>query len=51
VDDFQQTVVMVSHDPRVATYADRVVVLTDGQIVHDGRVQSADEVLRLMQAA
>jgi putative ABC transport system ATP-binding protein len=51
VDDFQQTVVMVSHDPRVATYADRVVVLTDGQVVHDGRVQSADEVLRLMQAA
>jgi putative ABC transport system ATP-binding protein len=50
VDEFQQTVVMVTHDPRVATYADRVVVLADGQIVHDGRVQSADEVLRLMQA-
>jgi putative ABC transport system ATP-binding protein len=50
VDDFQQTVVMVTHDPRVASYADRVVVLADGQIVHDGRVQSADEVLRLMQA-
>jgi len=50
VDEFQQTVVMVTHDPRVATYADRIVVLADGQIVHDGRVQSADEVLRLMQA-
>jgi putative ABC transport system ATP-binding protein len=49
VDQFQQTVVMVTHDPRVASYADRVVVLTDGQIVHDGRVGSPDEVLQLMQ--
>jgi putative ABC transport system ATP-binding protein len=51
VDDWGQTVVMVTHDPRVASYADRVVVLTDGAITHDGRVQSADEVLKLMQAA
>jgi putative ABC transport system ATP-binding protein len=50
VDDYGQTVIMVTHDPRVASYADRVVVLTDGAIVHDGRVQSADEVLQLMQA-
>jgi putative ABC transport system ATP-binding protein len=50
VDDFQQTVVMVTHDPRVASYADRVVVLADGQIVHDGRVESVDEVLELMKA-
>jgi putative ABC transport system ATP-binding protein len=50
VDDFDQTVVIVTHDPRVASYADRVVVLADGQVVHDGRVQSADEVLALMQA-
>ena len=50
VDEWGQTVVMVTHDPRVASYADRVVVLTDGTITHDGRVQSADEVLQLMQA-
>jgi putative ABC transport system ATP-binding protein len=50
VDDLQQTVVMVTHDPRVASYADRVVVLTDGQIVHDGKVASPDDVLQLMQA-
>jgi putative ABC transport system ATP-binding protein len=49
VDDFQQTVVMVTHDPRVASYANRVVVLTDGQIVRDGKVASPDEVLQLMQ--
>jgi putative ABC transport system ATP-binding protein len=50
VDDYGQTVIMVTHDPRVASYADRVVVLTDGAIVHDGRVRSPDEVLQLMQA-
>jgi putative ABC transport system ATP-binding protein len=51
VDNFQQTVVMVTHDPRVASYADRLVVLADGQIVHDGRVQSPDVVMALMQSA
>ncbi len=51
VDDFDQTVVMVTHDPRVASYADRVLVLADGQIVHDGRIQSVDEVMALMQVA
>jgi putative ABC transport system ATP-binding protein len=50
VDEYQQTVVVVTHDPRVASCADRVVVLADGQIVHDGHVESVDEVLRLMQA-
>jgi putative ABC transport system ATP-binding protein len=49
VDEFGQTVVMVTHDPRVASYADRVIVLSDGLVVHDGHVQSADEVLALMQ--
>jgi putative ABC transport system ATP-binding protein len=49
VDEFEQTVVVVTHDPRIASYADRVVVLSDGLVVHDGRVQSADEVLSLMQ--
>jgi putative ABC transport system ATP-binding protein len=49
VDEFGQTVVMVTHDPRVATYADRVVVLADGQIVRDGKVSSPDEVIALMK--
>jgi len=51
VDDFGQTVVIVTHDPRVASYADRVVVLADGRVTHDGRVESVDEVLALMRAA
>jgi putative ABC transport system ATP-binding protein len=35
VDGFGQTIVMVTHDPRAASYADRVVFLADGRIVHD----------------
>ncbi len=33
--ELQQTIIMVTHDPRAATYADRVVFLRDGQIQHD----------------
>jgi putative ABC transport system ATP-binding protein len=50
VDEFGQTVVMVTHDPRVASYADRVVVLADGTIVRDVEISSPDEVLELMKA-
>ncbi len=35
VDDHGQTVVMVTHDPVAASYADRVMVLADGRIVTD----------------
>ncbi|MBA3728054.1 MAG: ABC transporter ATP-binding protein, partial [Actinobacteria bacterium] len=33
VDEFGQTIVMVTHDPSAAAYADRVVFLADGRIV------------------
>ncbi|NDJ75006.1 MAG: ABC transporter ATP-binding protein [Chloroflexi bacterium] len=35
VDDFGRTLVIVTHDPRVAAYADRIVFLKDGQIVDE----------------
>ena len=35
VDDFGQTIVMVTHDPRAAAVADRVLFLADGRIVDD----------------
>ncbi len=35
VDESRQTVVMVTHDPVAASYADRVLVLADGRIVRD----------------
>jgi putative ABC transport system ATP-binding protein len=50
VDEFGQTAVMVTHDPEAASYADRLVVLRDGRIVHDAQAGSADEVIELMKA-
>ncbi len=50
VDEFGQTVIMVTHDAGAAAYADRIVVLADGRIVHDGDAGTADEVLDLMKA-
>ncbi len=32
--ELEATIVIVTHDPRAASYADRVVFLKDGQIVH-----------------
>jgi putative ABC transport system ATP-binding protein len=34
-DELRQTIIIVTHDPRAAAYADRVVILRDGQILHD----------------
>jgi putative ABC transport system ATP-binding protein len=33
--DYKRTVVMVTHDPRIAAYADRIVFLKDGRIVDE----------------
>jgi len=35
VDEFGQTIVMVTHDPNAAAYADRVVFLGDGRYVNE----------------
>jgi len=35
VDEFEQTIVMVTHDPNAASYADEVVFLSDGKVVDD----------------
>jgi putative ABC transport system ATP-binding protein len=50
VDDFEQTVVMVTHDAHAAAHADRLVVLADGRVVHDGDALEADGVLDLMKS-
>jgi putative ABC transport system ATP-binding protein len=49
VDDLGQTVVMVTHDPEAAAYADRLVVLRDGLIVHDAEAGTAEQVIELMK--
>ena len=41
VDEFGQTVVMVTHDPDAAAVADRIVVLADGRVVDDRRRRAA----------
>jgi putative ABC transport system ATP-binding protein len=50
VDDFGQTVVMVTHDAHAASFADRLLVLADGLIVHDGDAVTAEQALDLMKS-
>jgi putative ABC transport system ATP-binding protein len=45
VDDFGQTIVMVTHDPYAAAYADRAVFLADGRIVHDMPQPTAESII------
>jgi putative ABC transport system ATP-binding protein len=49
VDDLGQTVVMVTHDPVAAAYADRVIFLADGKIVHQLEGPTRDSVLETMK--
>ena len=51
VDEFGQTVVMVTHDPTAAAIADRVLVLVDGRIVRDEGAETPEQVLDLMKQA
>jgi len=44
-----QTIVMVTHDPNAASFADRVVFLADGQIVDEMLDPTADSVLDRMK--
>ncbi len=48
-DEFGQTVIMVTHDAGAAAVADRVLVLRDGEVVHDGAAESAEDLLDLMK--
>jgi len=45
VREFGQTVVMVTHDPVAASYADRAVFLADGRIVDDLDAPTADSII------
>ncbi|WP_084467018.1 ABC transporter ATP-binding protein [Nocardia arthritidis] len=50
VDEFGQTVVIVTHEPHAAGFADRVVFLADGRIVDEMRDPTAETVLDRMKA-
>jgi putative ABC transport system ATP-binding protein len=49
VTELGQSIVMVTHDPRGAAYADRVVFLADGAVVGELRQPTADSVLEQMR--
>ena len=49
VKELDQTVVMVTHDPVAASYADRVLFLADGKIVDEMTEPTADSVLDYMK--
>lgn len=49
VREFGQTVVMVTHDPTAASYADRVLFLTDGRLRGELLDPTADTVLDAMK--
>jgi putative ABC transport system ATP-binding protein len=48
VDSFGQTTIMVTHEPRAASIADRILFLADGRIVQEHSQASAADVLRVM---
>ena len=45
-DDYGQTIVMVTHDPRAAAIADRILYLADGLIVLDQKGATAADILQ-----
>jgi putative ABC transport system ATP-binding protein len=49
-DEMGQSVVMVTHDPVAAAYADRVVFLADGRVVDQMPEPTAQRVLDRMKA-
>jgi len=49
VKEFGQTIVMVTHDPNAASYADRVVFLADGRVVDEMTDPTAERVLDKMK--
>jgi putative ABC transport system ATP-binding protein len=49
VKQFGQTIVMVTHDPNAAAFADRIVFLGDGRVVEDISDPSVDAILGVMK--
>jgi putative ABC transport system ATP-binding protein len=45
VEGLGQTIVMVTHDPHAASYADRIIFLRDGKIVHETPRSSMEDIL------
>lgn len=50
VDEFGQTIVMVTHDPAAAAHADRIVFLADGNCVDEMATPTVDRILERMKS-
>jgi len=53
-DDWGRAVLMVTHDPRIAAYADRIIFLKDGRIVDETKLDGSrepDEMKRVREKA
>ena len=50
VDELEQTIVMVTHDPVAAAYADRIVFLADGKVAGEMLEPTAEKVLDRMKS-
>jgi len=50
VDEFGQTIIMVTHDAHAASISDRVLFLKDGVIVHDHGSMSSDDIYDVIRS-
>jgi putative ABC transport system ATP-binding protein len=50
VDDLEQTIAIVTHDPIAASHADRIVFLADGRVVRESAKLSAPQILDALKA-
>jgi putative ABC transport system ATP-binding protein len=51
VDDFGQTIVMVTHDPESAAAADRLLLLADGEVIDDLAAPTLEDILDRLKDA
>ena len=49
VDEWGRTVVMVTHDPRMAAYADRIIFMKDGSVVDDTQLVAGNSVEQVLE--
>ncbi len=49
MENFHQTIVMVTHDPLAAAHADRVVFIADGKTVDEMTSPTSDRILDVMK--
>jgi putative ABC transport system ATP-binding protein len=48
-DELEQTVIVVSHDPKATAYADRVIFLRDGDIIYEYKPRASTPVSKKLR--